>query len=429
MSNKVIHTENLGKRYKLGETFDRNRTFREAIMEFPVTVYRKLTSQKILPKKKWEDPETPPDTFWALRDINIDIDHGDVVGIIGPNGAGKSTLLKVLSKITYPTKGFARINGRVGSLLEVGTGFHIELTGRENIYLNGSIIGMRKHEIDRKFDEIVEFAGVEKFLDTPIKRFSSGMTVRLAFSVAAHLEPEILIVDEVLAVGDASFQKKCLGKMEDVSKEGRTVLFVSHNMAAVQNLCRHGILLSKGKIVNEGPIAGVINNYITSLDEYLQMQSLEDRKDRIDGKKFRFKEVEMYDKKTADKLQIATSGQDIEFRIKCENKTDRTMKEVVVSIAFFTSMNSFLFACRSDAIGQTFDLPPGIHELNCTIPRFPTNRGRYYYNLIAFERGERLDWIKQAGYVDVETGDFYKTGKVPAEKYQGVFVDFNWEKP
>ena len=201
--------------------------------------------------------------LWALKDVSFEIEQGETVGIIGRNGAGKSTLLKVLSRITHPTKGHLEICGRISSLLEVGTGFHQELTGRENVYLNGTVLGMRKFEVDKKFDEIIEFSGVEKFLDTPVKRYSSGMRVRLAFAVAAHLEPEILIVDEVLAVGDSAFQKKCLNKMEDVSKTGRTVLFVSHNMAAVSRLCDRGILLENGSIIQDAPIHDVVSNYMT----------------------------------------------------------------------------------------------------------------------------------------------------------------------
>ncbi len=207
------------------------------------------------------------ETFWALRDVSFDVKHGEVVGIIGANGAGKSTLLKVLSRITYPTEGRILLNGRIGALLEVGTGFHQELTGRENIYLNGSIIGMSKAEIDKKFDEIVDFAEVEQFIDTPIKHYSSGMKVRLAFAVAAHLEPEILVIDEVLAVGDASFQRKSLGKMNEVAQQGRTVLFVSHNMSAVNNLCERGIVLDKGRVIFDGGVDSAVNIYMQNLSE------------------------------------------------------------------------------------------------------------------------------------------------------------------
>ncbi|HNT34877.1 MAG TPA: ABC transporter ATP-binding protein, partial [bacterium] len=266
MSNQVaIQIEGLGKRYRLGQTVDLRRTFRETLVSLPRFVGHKAkTALKTALQSDGNgvaDPETPLGTFWALRDVNLQIQRGEATGIIGRNGAGKSTLLKILSRITAPTKGRAEIHGRLSSLLEVGTGFHSELTGRENIYLNGAILGMRKAEIDRKFDEIVAFAEIDRFLDTPVKRYSSGMYVRLAFAVAAHLEPEILVIDEVLAVGDIQFQKKCLGRMGEVTQEGRTVLFVSHNMEAVRNLCQKGILLDKGKVVARGSMADVIHEY------------------------------------------------------------------------------------------------------------------------------------------------------------------------
>lgn len=241
MSNIAISVENLGKCYQIGELED-YYTLRDSLTNLIKYPY-KLISKNGRNKKKSEI-----EFIWALKDINFEVKQGEIVGIIGRNGAGKSTLLKVLSRITTPTEGKVKINGRVGSLLEVGTGFHPELTGRENIFLNGSILGMSKKEIERKFDEIVDFAEVEKFLDTPVKRYSSGMYVRLAFAVAAHMEPEILVVDEVLAVGDMIFQKKCLGKIGDISKEGRTVLFVSHNMSAISQICEKTILLNNGKI-------------------------------------------------------------------------------------------------------------------------------------------------------------------------------------
>ena len=247
MNNDIaISVRNLSKAYTIAHNAEKHTMLSEAIMQTLRQPFRRQEKE----------------TFWALRDINFDVKKGDVVGIIGRNGAGKSTLLKVLSRITEPTTGEIRLYGRVGSLLEVGTGFHPELTGRENIYLNGAILGMKRREIDKKFDEIVDFAGVEKFLDTPVKRYSSGMYVRLAFAVSAHLNPEILIVDEVLSVGDAEFQKKCLGKMGEVAKSGRTVLFVSHNMDAVRRLCKWGFLLVKGTIDTLGYSDEIVNTYI-----------------------------------------------------------------------------------------------------------------------------------------------------------------------
>ncbi len=263
----VIQVKGLGKKYIIGGPQEKYHTLRDAIVNSVKAPFRKFTRQGMQSMNE----------FWALKDVSFDVHEGEVIGIIGRNGAGKSTLLKILSQITTPTVGEVDIYGRVGSLLEVGTGFHPEMTGRENVFLNGSILGMKKVEIEQKFDEIVRFAEIDKFIDTPVKRYSSGMYVRLAFAVAAHLEPEILVVDEVLAVGDIGFQKKCLGKMGDIAKEGRTVLFVSHNMGAVHNLCSRCILLNQGKLISEGDTNHVINEYISggviSRAEYNQSHS------------------------------------------------------------------------------------------------------------------------------------------------------------
>ncbi len=257
----IISIENLGKSYLIGHQSKPAESYtalRDVIGEKAKSFGRKALN---LARGRQIVSGDHTEEFWALRDVSFDIDPGDVIGIIGSNGAGKSTLLKILSRITEPTRGRICLNGRVASLLEVGTGFHPELSGRENIFLNGAVLGMNRREILKKFDEIVAFAEVEKFLDTPVKRYSSGMYVRLAFAVAAHLEPEILVVDEVLAVGDINFQKKCLGKMSDVSKGGRTVLFVSHNMAAVRSLCPRGVVLEKGHVAFEGPVIEAIEHY------------------------------------------------------------------------------------------------------------------------------------------------------------------------
>ena len=267
-SNKALTVENISKIYRIGAKEQMHEHIGSAIfdaLKSPLKNFKKYRSlykfDDIMTDHNSVDNNSS-DIVWALKDISFDVEKGERLGIIGKNGAGKSTLLKILCRVTDPTKGIATIHGRVSSLLEVGTGFHQELTGRENVYLNAVILGMKKKEVDRKFDEIVDFSGVEKFIDTPVKRFSSGMTVRLAFSVAAHLEPEILIVDEVLAVGDADFQKKCLNKMEDVGREGRTVLFVSHNMSAITRLCDRAILINDGKIIDDGPSSKVVNTYI-----------------------------------------------------------------------------------------------------------------------------------------------------------------------
>ena len=264
---KAITVDNLSKVYRIGLKGETNDFFGRAMIDFarsPFSNYRKYRSLYRFSDDELSDSYEGEDILWALKDVSFNVDPGEVVGIVGVNGAGKSTLLKVISNITPPTTGTIRIRGRVSSLLEVGTGFHPELTGSENVYLNGTILGMRKKEVDAKFDEIVDFAGVDRFLETPVKRYSMGMRVRLAFAVAAHLEPEILIIDEVLAVGDAEFQKKCLNKMEDVGKEGRTVLFVSHNMAAVTRLCSRGILLSGGSIIGDSDAHSIVSTYLSS---------------------------------------------------------------------------------------------------------------------------------------------------------------------
>jgi lipopolysaccharide transport system ATP-binding protein len=260
MSDIAIRAENLGKRYRLGQR-EPYKTLRDVVTNAFTAPFRRWRKQN-LPVSQSTFRDGKSDYIWAVKDVSFEIKHGEVVGIIGRNGAGKSTLLKILSRTTDPTEGYAEIYGRVGSLLEVGTGFHPELTGRENIYLNAAILGMKRREIDQKFDEIVAFAEVEKFLDTPVKHYSSGMHVRLAFAVAAHLEPEILLVDEVLAVGDAQFQKKCLGKMGDVAKGGRTVLFVSHQMGSIAQLCNKALLLDKGEVAQTGSVQHVVNHYM-----------------------------------------------------------------------------------------------------------------------------------------------------------------------
>ncbi|MCZ7570647.1 MAG: ABC transporter ATP-binding protein [Ardenticatenaceae bacterium] len=276
MSDIAVWAEGLGKEYHIGSVRRQYNRLGDQVVDSFVSPFRR--ARKLLRGQATGAAELD-EIIWALKDISIEIKHGEVVGIIGRNGAGKSTLLKILSRITEPTEGYADIYGRVGSLLEVGTGFHPELTGRENIYLNGAILGMKKAEIERKFDEIVAFAEIGKFIDTPVKHYSSGMYVRLAFSIAAHLEPEILLVDEVLAVGDVAFQKKCLGKMDDVAKQGRTVLFVSHNMGLMQTLCQRGIFLQDGIMSADGPIGDVVDAYLRTLEK-LESQELSEREDR-----------------------------------------------------------------------------------------------------------------------------------------------------
>jgi len=278
---KAISIENISKKYILSHKKKKYQNLKESVSGFLGELF---TSK---------DEEETKEVFWALRNVSFDIEQGDRIGIVGSNGAGKSTLLKVLSRITEPTSGQVKVNGRMASLLEVGTGFHPDLTGRENIFLNGAILGMKQQEIKRQFDEIVSFAGIEKFLDTPVKRYSSGMYVRLGFAIAAHLEPEILIVDEVLAVGDSEFQKKCLGKMKDVSSSGRTILFVSHNSTAIQGLCNKAAFLQKGNLVKYGEVGEVLHDYMTSISKFQLQQNWKTPENAPGNDQVRIKNIEV----------------------------------------------------------------------------------------------------------------------------------------
>jgi lipopolysaccharide transport system ATP-binding protein len=423
-SNDIaITVSGIGKRYRIGLKDDIQETFGGIILDFiksPLKNFRKYRSLYV-----FNDHDTKG-VIWSLKDVSFELKRGEVLGVIGRNGAGKSTLLKILSRVTDPTKGYAEIHGRVSSLLEVGTGFHPELTGRENVYLNAIILGMSKKEVDKKFDEIVEFSEIGKFIDTPVKRYSSGMKVRLAFSVSAHLEPEILIVDEVLAVGDTAFQRKCIGKMENVSRSGKTVLFVSHNMAAIQALCTRGILLEKGCLINDLPAGDAVQEYIRSVQKFSEDSDLSNREDRIGGQSFRFTNVEFLDPDTLTPINLLISGQPMLIRIKYSCDSEVPLKNVNVSISFFLSPGVFLFSCRSDVLHQIFTIAPGDGELICEITKCPLMAGRYSFNLFANMPGTKLDVVREAGFIDIEKGDYFGTGRLPEYKGQGVLIDYKW---
>lgn len=339
--------------------------------------------------------------FWALKDINLDIKKGDTIGIIGRNGAGKSTLLKVLSQITPPTEGKITIDGRVASLLEVGTGFHPELTGRENIYLNGAILGMTRKEIKRKFDEIVAFSEIEKFLDTPVKRYSSGMYVRLAFAVAAHLEPEILIVDEVLAVGDAQFQKKCLGKMGEVGESGRTVLYVSHNMASVNGLCKKSILLSNGRLIDFGDTPEIISKYLTikscTNDGLIDLSGDAKRKNSFLKSKFKFSKLEVFNCKN-EKTQSLKLGEPFEIVLSGESVED--IEEITFGIGFMSSFGVAVFNSISSDSNLPTKIKAGKTSLSVSFDRNYLTPGNYTIDISANGEGV-LDWIPEAVEIDI----------------------------
>ena len=381
MSDIAVRIENLGKQYRLGESKP-YRTFRESIYETVSSPWRRLFGPR--------GGETPPpsrngrngeDTIWALKDVSLEVPRGEVLGIIGRNGAGKSTLLKILSRITEPTTGRVEIHGRVGSLLEVGTGFHPELTGRENIFVNGAILGMTRAEIKRKFDEIVDFSGVERFIDTPVKRYSSGMSVRLAFAVAAHLDPEILIVDEVLAVGDAEFQKKCLGKMGDVARGGRTVLFVSHNMQAIRALCNRALLLDQGQLFRDAEVNQVIDTYLSTALRARTEQAW-DAPDVAPGNEWiRLHRIRLVAGNGRDPNGI---GLETPLRIECHYWNLRGNTHLNLSMHLYNGENVCVFNTSSARDprwhGQSF--PVGLFRSVCHIPGSLLNDGTYRVKLM-----------------------------------------------
>ena len=421
----AIETVNLTKKYRIGSALEVNHTLVDTIgswLKAPFKNYRRIRGLSLL------EGENSDNIITALDNVSINIKQGEVVGIIGRNGAGKSTLLKLLSRITKPTSGYATLEGRIASLLEVGTGFHPELTGRENIFLNGTILGMTKSEISKNLNKIIDFSGIEKFLDTPVKRYSSGMRVRLAFSVAAHLEPEILLIDEVLAVGDLEFQKKCLNKMDDISKTGRTVLFVSHNMAAVQSLCSRGILLANGKVVADTSATQAVAEYIKYNTSLIDSVKIFDREDRRAGDIFRFRKVEYLNTENNHLLDIAVSGQNITIKIYYENFSDKVLKDVNIGMSFHNNQGMFLFACGSRPIGVTYDIYPGLGSISCQIKKLPLSAGRLYHSLHCDYNNETLDNLQEAGYIDIEKGDYYGTGQLPGKSQQGILIDYMYKK-
>jgi len=414
MSDSVITVENLGKRYLLGRQRTGEDGLRHAVDEIMRHPLRWMRNRR---------ERGATQEFWALRDVSFSVARGEAVGIVGRNGAGKSTLLKMLSRITEPTTGSIRYRGRVASLLEVGTGFHPELTGRENIFLNGAILGMRRAEIERRFDEIVAFSEVEKFLDTPVKRYSSGMYVRLAFGVAAHIEPEILLVDEVLAVGDASFQKKCLGKMGNVVREGRTVLFVSHNMAAVSSLCTRGVLIDGGRLVWSGSPQSTIERYLATSPGDRSI-SLRDRTDRRGAGRIRFTEVTIANARR-ETVDSVTSGQDVTIAVDFEVQAGETLRAAAVQIKFTSAMGQGLFACLSSASGDLLELT-GSGRLLCRIPRLPLLQGSYPFTVWCTAGGTLEDYVADAGTLNVAEGDYFGTGKLPPKTIGDVLVAHAW---
>lgn len=420
MSESIISVSNLSKSYILdrcGDKSDGLRHLLENAIRKPMGMMRGLFGER----------GTNKSIFWALKDLNLEVERGGMVGIIGRNGAGKSTLLKLLSRITEPTSGKIRLRGRVASLLEVGTGFHPELTGRENIFLNGAILGMSRREIKNRFDEIVDFSEVEKFLDTPVKRYSSGMYVRLAFAVAAHLEPEILIVDEVLAVGDAEFQKKCVGKMEDASsREGRTVLLVSHQLPLIQNLCTRCVLMDQGQIIADGPTDDVIGTYMTR-GENLVKVALKERKDRAGRGRVQVIGVAMRDA-NGNIMREAISGSEVRISFEYVTCEGMTVENCIFCLEIKKEARSYI-ALSTALVDQRRLNVSGHGRIDFIIPKWPLMEGTYHINTYVGSCGDMEDFIEDAASIVVIDGDFHRSGKLRHEGWRDmVLVDHSWQQ-
>jgi lipopolysaccharide transport system ATP-binding protein len=415
----IIRVRDLGKQYRIGTQSAAYGTLREALVDAVRAPFVRMR----------EGGRVPEDTFWALRSISFEVRPGEVVGIIGHNGAGKSTLLKILSRITEPTTGQVDLYGRVASLLEVGTGFHPELTGRENIFLNGAILGMTRREIAARFDDIVAFAGVARFTDTPVKHYSSGMYLRLAFAVAAHMEPEILLVDEVLAVGDAAFQKKSLGKMEDVARQGRTVLFVSHNLAAMRSLCSRGLLLSGGQLVFTGPIQECIDHYLQAADDddasEVDVRDTPRQSVGVDPEgALRITRVRIV---SASGRAHLRTGQPVEVEMAVATRVP--LKEVVLGLAVKSSDNILLFECRStDAGGPIPNLDPGEYLVRARLAQNPLNPGLYTLSVGARCEDRALDYLPDLITLRVDSAERFES--LWLEAPSGHFrVPSRWDLP
>ena len=413
MAPIAIEATGISKQYRIGE-LNKYPMLREALVNVVRTPVRAVLS------KKGERSARSRPTLWALKDIDLEVTTGEVVGIVGRNGAGKSTLLKVISGITEPTEGYADVYGRVGSLLEVGTGFHMELTGRENIFLNGALLGMRRHEIKSRFDEIVAFSEVDEYLDTPVKRYSSGMYMRLAFAVAAHLEPEILIVDEVLAVGDATFQKKCLGKMGDVARAGRTVLFVSHNMAMIQSLCDRVVWLDGGRVRSEGPTREVIGNYLEDA-LHKNAEPVGERLDREGDGSVRVESLRIED---ADGRSVLHTGSRLRITIGYESAQPVRNLRAYVSISDANHVG--IYGLDTDATGGLPEILPATGTLTCMTDPIRVTSGRCYATVALLKPGTMADRVPQAVYLDIEPDEERGVGIAPTRDWVLCTLGQSW---
>ena len=419
-SDVAIRCEGLSKRYRIGKQ-ERYKALRDVITDAAAAPFRRFRS---VTQDGNNNPQS--DHVWALDDVSFEVKPGEVVGIIGSNGAGKSTLLKILSRITKPTRGHAEIHGSVGSLLEVGTGFHPELTGRENIYLNAAILGMRKLEVERKFDEIVAFAEVEKFIDTPVKRYSSGMQVRLAFAVAAHMETEILLVDEVLAVGDAQFQKKCLGRMGTVGEEGKTVLLVSHNMAAIQSISKRALFLDKGSVLSDGDSSLAIGSYLDHFSaDAAALTDLKTHPYRQSGCQPIFSSVRIFNSAGEPTTSVFT-GDDL--IIDFELLPPSPITEPTLGIGIDNAMGLRVFSVATYFSQFRWPILDRPVRVRCVVPSVSLLPGRYVMSLsVGNNYNYLMDAISQAAFFNVEQKDYFGNGRLPTSDLGVVLSKSHWE--
>jgi lipopolysaccharide transport system ATP-binding protein len=417
MSDVVIRVENIGKRYILGKGYSPAITFWGRARQSIAGTFDWLTQQIKGP--------SPDQILWALKNVSFEVKKGEVLGVIGPNGAGKSTLLKLLTRITEPTEGFAEIIGRVGSLLEVGTGMHPELTGRENIYLNATILGMTKKEVDAKFDEIVDFSGIEKFIDTPVKRYSSGMNVRLGFAIAAHLEPEIIMVDEVLAVGDAEFQKKCLGKMQDVASYGRTVIFVSHNMGSITSLCSRCMLLRNGELLLDTEPQKAILEHLKKVET--KETTLLERTDRRGAGKVKITKISFLETNSQQEVLSVTSDTNLTIKIKYHSQLDSPILKLNIGLAVYNNSGQMVTIFNSQMASQKYHNLPHESTLQCIVPKIALMPGSYYFKPTLFVNERLEDQVESAAVLNIEQGDFYGTSVTNSSAKGAVFIEHHWE--
>ncbi len=425
-SELAIRVEGIGKSYRIGSRQAGYRTFREAIVDALATPFRRAAGLLRGQSSAAADLDR---TIWALRDVSVDVCRGEVIGIIGANGAGKSTLLKILSRITEPTTGWAEIRGRVGSLLEVGTGFHSELTGRENIFLSGAILGMQKNEIERKFDEIAAFAGVEKFLDTPVKHFSSGMHVRLAFSVAAHLETEILLVDEVLAVGDAAFRRKCLRRMGDVAHQGRTILFVSHNMASIQSLCGRVLVLSGGEVLFDGASEEGISYYLRANQNISSSIDLAPYRSLSRTSRRFFERLAVRDL-AGTPCSVFAIGESVVFDFVLSSS--EVISDPQIEVAISNILGTRIFTIKPRWLNQSLGSLRGRQIARCVLKNLKLAPGRYTLMAQFGSYYKTFEIVDSIPVFEISPSDYWGSGQLPTPISHGVVIqdaEWSWVDP